>query len=85
MFSLVEKVFFTFLCALVVFWVLTVFIYLPMSLHVGQVCAKHGWPTGNLYFNMDKYCIREINETEYICPLETVVANECVFEYHEGN
>ena len=85
MFSLGEKVLVTFLVALVVFLVLIVTVYLPMFVHVGQVCAEHGWPTGTLYFNMDKYCTREINETEYICPLEMVVANECVFEYQEGN
>ena len=76
-----EKIAFGFCVALVGLLLLWVVVMLPFIAHTGKVCAEHSWPHGEVQYNLDKYCIREINETEYICPLDEVMAGTCVFDY----
>ena len=76
-----EKIAFGFFVTLVGILLVWVVVMLPFVVHAEKICAEHAWPSGEVQYNLDMSCTREINETEYICPLEDVLAGTCVFDY----
>ena len=65
-----------FVVFVVVLVVLVVSVVLPLSLRADAICVEHGWPSGILTWKLEAYCMREVNETEYVLPLERVRAGE---------
>ena len=73
------------LILLILFLVICVvisFVISFVSLRATKICNENGWPRALTYPDMSSYCVREINETEYVCHVSAVVANGCVFDYN---
>lgn len=35
-------------------------------------CARHGWPSSSVTWNFDKYCVKRINQTDSVIPMENL-------------
>ena len=75
----------TILCIVLVIALVWLIGIVGVSATTDKLCAEHGWPSPSVQWNYDRYCEREINETEYICPLEDVLADSCVLDFNNGN
>lgn len=45
---------------------------LPLLAITEPVCSSAGYPDTYISFTLQRYCVREVNETEYLVPLEDV-------------
>lgn len=71
--DLVEK----FLGALVVIIVALMITLLAQSYHASRICLENGYPDAQVLLISEPYCVRIINQTEYVCALSDVVAGTC--------
>ena len=39
-------------------------------------CAKIGWPDAKITFYLERYCIKRIDQTDFIEPLSKLLENE---------
>ena len=78
-----EKIAVGFVVVTIVPLVLWLLVMTPFIVQADKVCAENGWPTAEVQYNLDQYCVREIDETEYICLLDDVLADACVFDYED--
>lgn len=58
--------------ALVLFVFYTIFMF-GLSVYRGSMCVENGYPRYYMSFNLDTYCIRIVEQTEYVVPLEEVL------------
>lgn len=54
---------------------------LVISLGMEKQCFEHGFPNTRITWNYERYCVREVDETEYICKLEDVKSEKCDFDW----
>jgi hypothetical protein len=79
-----EKVLWSIVIALCVYMLLLIG-YIPFSLYADKACVENGYPESKVTWNLQMYCTRTIEQTEYVCPLDDVLANSCLLEVESGN
>jgi hypothetical protein len=50
---------------------------LPFGLYAERVCLQNGYPHSYITWKFEMSCGRTVNQTEYVCPLDDVIANSC--------
>ena len=56
-----------------VLFMVFVCVYGAIMLDTEQQCLSHGWRDYEVTWNLEKYCIKEIDETEHTIPLSEVI------------
>lgn len=47
-------------------FVVFIFVYVGLSLDLSAQCAEMGWPEYRITWNLEKYCVKRVNQTDYI-------------------
>lgn len=57
--------------ALVVVFLLVMFgVYVPIGASTSQHCLKAGFPQHQVTWNLDRYCIKRVDQTDVVVPFE---------------
>lgn len=81
----IEKVLFSVIGVLVLLLGYLLFGLLPVSLYAERICLEHNYPKSSTTWNFQNYCVRTVEQTEYVCSLDEVISNSCRFEIGDGN
>lgn len=49
-------------------------VYTPLSAVTSEKCADHGFPSAKVEWNLERYCVTEVDETEYVVPVDEAQA-----------
>ena len=75
----VEKVLWSVVVALLLLLGYMLFGMLPVSLYAERICLEHNYPKSSTTWNFQNYCVRTVDQTEYVCSLDEVISNSCRF------
>jgi hypothetical protein len=73
MLSCWEKAAVIIIVGLLAMFVIAMVVYLPIGLETNRQCLKYGWKTGEVTWDLRRYCIREENEYEVVKPLPEII------------
>lgn len=60
---------------LVVFFFVVMF---PVAVTTSAECLEYGFPHHSVTWKFEKYCMREVDETEYVCTLVDIRNGDCI-------
>jgi hypothetical protein len=46
--------------------------YTVQDAKTAAFCLKHGYPSSNMTFGLDKYCIKRVDQTDVVVPIDEV-------------
>jgi len=65
------------LCAVVPFLIITLgvlmFVVIPITMFVSSKCLQHGYPEGQIEYNLTAYCVKRVNQTDVVVPLKDLI------------
>ena len=48
------------------------FAMIPKMIFAQEVCLAHGYPNGRIDYKLNAYCVKRVNQTDFVVPLADV-------------